>query len=472
MTLGSIRLRLTAWYLVMLAVGLSLFGVGSWFAMRASAFDTIDEELEDRIRGVEKFMHLQIAALSPVEIRDEFREHSVLGPGGDLFQVCNEKGEWLYRSAVLESSQVPIRLPNQVGERPIYENLAVQGTSVRFATGRVIVNSHPYTIQVAAPLNEFYGALERFRLILWLAAPVILIAAGLGGYWISRRALTPVDQITATAESISIGNLSERLKVPKTSDELQRLSETLNRMLARLDVSVERRSQFTADASHELRAPVSLIRTTAELAVQDGRTNTEYHEDMAQILAEAERTSQLIDSLLLLARADAGQGGLQHELTDVSRSVAEAINQGRKLAAPKRIVLKTDPSIPQVVVHGDAEALRRLFFILIDNAIKYTPDEGQIQIRVDLLEGKAAITVADTGIGIAETDQPHIFDRFWRADKVRSRGTGGAGLGLSIARWIVDQHNGSIEVRSSPGQGSAFTVKIPLARIPSTMVAV
>lgn len=472
MTLGSIRLRLTAWYLVMLAVGLSLFGVGSWFAMRASAFDTIDEELEDRIRGVEKFMHLQIAALSPVEIRDEFREHSVLGPGGDLFQVCNEKGEWLYRSAVLESSQVPIRLPNQVGERPIYENLAVQGTSVRFATGRVIVNSHPYTIQVAAPLNEFYGALERFRLILWLAAPVILIAAGLGGYWISRRALTPVDQITATAESISIGNLSERLKVPKTSDELQRLSETLNRMLARLDVSVERRSQFTADASHELRAPVSLIRTTAELAVQDGRTNTEYHEDMAQILAEAERTSQLIDSLLLLARADAGQGGLQHELTDVSRSVAEAINQGRKLAAPKRIVLKTDPSIPQVVVHGDAEALRRLFFILIDNAIKYTPDEGQIQIRVDLLEGKAAITVADTGIGIAETDQPHIFDRFWRADKVRSRGTGGAGLGLSIARWIVDQHNGSIEVRSSPGQGSAFTVKIPLARIPSTMGAV
>jgi signal transduction histidine kinase len=160
-------------------------------------------------------------------------------------------------------------------------------------------------------------------LILWLAAPVILIAAGLGGYWISRRALTPVDQITATAESISIGNLSERLKVPKTSDELQRLSETLNRMLARLDVSVERRSQFTADASHELRAPVSLIRTTAELAVQNGRTNTEYHEDMAQILAEAERTSQLIDSLLLLARADAGQGGLQHELTDCREASAK-----------------------------------------------------------------------------------------------------------------------------------------------------
>src|SRR5215212_7681473 len=130
MHFGSIRMRLTAWYLAMLAVGLGVFGVGSWFAMRASAFDAVDEELEDRIRGIDKFMQLQIAALSPVEIRDEFREHSVLGPGGDLFQVCDEKGQWLYRSSVLESSQIPIRLPDQVGDSPIYEDLAVQGTAV------------------------------------------------------------------------------------------------------------------------------------------------------------------------------------------------------------------------------------------------------------------------------------------------------------------------------------------------------
>src|SRR5436853_3900755 len=136
MAFGSIRLRLTAWYLVMLALGLSVFGVGSWFAMRASAFHTIDEELEDRVRGIQKFMQAQIASLSPIEIRDEFREHSVLGPGGDLFQVCNEKGEWLYRSAVLENSQTPIRLPDQLGARPVFENLSVQGTPVRFATSR------------------------------------------------------------------------------------------------------------------------------------------------------------------------------------------------------------------------------------------------------------------------------------------------------------------------------------------------
>jgi heavy metal sensor kinase len=462
MSFGSIRLRLTAWYLAMLAVGLGLFGVGSWFAMRGSVFHTVDEELDDRIHGVKKFMELQIAALSPLEIRDEFREHSVLGPGGDLFQVCDEKGQWLYRSAVLEDSQVPIRLPNELRYQPLYENLVVQDTPVRFATGRVVVNGRPYTIQVAAPLKEFDEALERFKLILWLAAPLLLIGAGLGGYLISRRALNPVDRITAAAESISISNLADRLDVPKSSDELQRLSETLNRMLGRLNASVQRISQFTADASHELRVPIALMRTTAELAVHHRRTPDEYHEDMLQILAETERTSKLIDSLLLLARADAGGTELQHELTDMSLSVREALDQAQILAAEKQIELTAEIDGP-VVVHGDGEALRRLCFILIDNAIKYSSERGHVQVALKPVDGKAVITVADSGIGISKSDLPHIFDRFWRADKVRSRGMGGAGLGLAIARWIVDQHGGSVDVQSKPGEGSTFAVRVPLA---------
>ena len=464
MIAGSIRVRLTSWYLAMLALGLGVFGVGSWFAMSVSVFNTIDEELEDRIHGVEKFMQLQIASLSPVEIRDEFREHSVLGPGGDLFQVCNEKGEWLYRSAVLESSQMPIRLPNQVGAQPVYESLTVQDIPIRFATGRVVVNGHPYTIQVAAPLKEFNEALERFRWILWSLAPVLLVGAGAGGYLISRRALKPVDQIATAAESISISNLSNRLDVPKTADELQRLSETLNRMLARLDGSVQRMSEFTADASHELRAPVSLIRTTAELAVTVGRTNSEYHEDMRHILGEAERTSRLIESLLLLARADAGEDGLQRELTNPASSIHEAIEQGRKLADEKHVTLTAHVDEEAVAVLGDADALRRLAFILIDNAIKFNTEGGSVEARLSSHAGQAVFTVRDTGIGIAPEDLPHVFDRFWRADRVRSRGTGGAGLGLAIARWIVDRHRGTIEVESQPGRGSTFTVKIPLAQ--------
>lgn len=328
-----------------------------------------------------------------------------------------------------------------------------------------MVNDHSYTIQVAAPLNEFYEALERFRVMLWFSAPLLMIGAGFGGYWISRRALKPVDQMTTVAESISISNLSDRLEVPKTSDELQRLSETLNRMLARLNTSVQGISRFTADASHELRAPVSLIRTTAELAVHSGRTKQEFHEDMVQILAEAVRTTKLIDSLMLLARADAGVSEWQHELTDVSTRLREAVEQGRGLAAEKRIELTVDFESVPVVVRGDSEALRRLFYILIDNAIKYTPEGGRVQVRLQVSGRQAAIKVTDAGIGISDSDLPHIFDRFWRADKVRSRGMGGAGLGLSIARWIVDQLHGSIEVQSQPGQGSTFSVKIPLADV-------
>ncbi len=237
-------------------------------------------------------------------------------------------------------------------------------------------------------------------------------------------------------------------------------------MLARLNESVQRIAEFTADASHELRAPVSLIRTTAELAVSGGRSNAEYHEDMKQILTEAERTSRLIDSLLLLARADAGTDGVMRELTDVARPVAVAIAQARPLALERRIQLSVDLKGDSVIVRGDDEALCRLFFILIDNAIKYTPEGGSVAVNLSASDEHAVASVTDSGIGIAPEDIQRIFDRFWRADKVRSRGLGGAGLGLSIARWIVMRHQGAIDVRSSPGKGSTFTVSLPLADLP------
>lgn len=460
----SIRVRLTAWYLLILLLGLAAFGVGSWFAMRASAFHTIDEELVDRIHGVEKFMQIQIASLSPVEIRDEFREHSVLGPGGDLFQVCDGRGVWLYRSAVLENNEVPIRRPDRLSGRPIFEELTVEKTPIRFATQRVVVNNQPYAIQVGAPMREFYEALNRFGVILWFSVPLLVAVAGVGGVWISHHALRPVDQIAAAAESISITNLANRLDVPATGDELQRLSETLNRMLSRLNSAVQRMSQFTADASHELRAPVTLIRTTAELAVHGGRTNAEYHEDMAQILAEAERTSRLIDSLLLLARADAGEGALQMEPCNLAVSIRRAADHVQGLANERKIRLECRLEA-KPVVSGDADALRRLVFILLENAIKYNTAGGTVLVTLACRDGSAVCAVADSGIGIAEADLDHIFDRFWRADKVRSRGTGGAGLGLSIARWIVERHHGAIGVSSELGKGATFTVTLPTIHV-------
>lgn len=462
MNFRAIRVRLTVWYLVILALGLGALGVGSWFGMRASLFHAIDQELEDRIQGVQKFMNEQIASLSLVEIRDEFREHSVLGPGGDLFQVCNRNGEWLYRSLPLENNRVPIRKPDQLGGASLQENLTVQNIPVRFVSRRVVVRGEPYTVQVATPMHEFYEALDRFSTILLFSVPLLLVVASAGGYWISTRALRPVEEIRSTAKSISIRNLSERLTVPNSGDELQRLSETLNEMLARLSDSVERMSQFTADASHELRAPVSLIRTTAELAIQQSRTNAQFSEDMGHILTEAERTSHLIDSLLLLARADSVEDGLQKELTDWSLSVREAIEQVASAAKEKKIQIDLHAPQTAVAVYGDAEALRRLALIVLDNAIKYSPESSAVNVTMSVEHGQAVCSVTDSGIGISPADQEHIYDRFWRADKARSRGLGGAGLGLSIAKWIADRHKGTIQVSSGPGKGSRFEIRIPL----------
>lgn len=458
----SIGFRLAAWYFVVFACGLTAFSIVAWFAMRASIYHAIDDELRDRVRGVAKFMNLQISSLSVPEIRDEFREHSVLGPGGDLFQVCDENGQWLYRSVPLESNNVPITTPLALGAAK-FETLRVEGRSLRFYSSRIDVNGKPYTVQVAAPMNEAFEALERFRLLLGLATPLLLLAASAGGYWLSARALSPVDEISRAAQRISIENLADRLPVSHTGDQLQRLSETLNAMFSRLEAAVRRITQFTADASHELRAPVSLIRTTAEVAVQrHDRAAAEYFQALREILEESERTSQVVDSLMLLARADSGAEMLERSPVDARAIVRDAADQGEKLARNHGLAFNLNLPDRLVPIQADGNALRRALLILIDNAVKYTPRGGAVTVKLEANEGLARASVSDTGIGIAESDIPHLFDRFWRADKARSREQGGAGLGLSIAKWIVDIHRGSMHVQSELSKGSTFTVMLPL----------
>jgi heavy metal sensor kinase len=458
----SIGFRLSAWYFLVFAAGIAAFSVLAWFAMRASLYQAIEEALGDRVRGVQTFMEKQISSLSIPEIRDEFREHSVLGPGGDLFQVCNETGQLLYRSIPLEANNVPVALPASLGT-PRLETLRVQGHMLRFYSQRISVNGKVYTVQVAATVDEALQALERFRGILGLAAPLLLMAATAGGFWISRRALAPVDEISRAAQRISIENLAERLHVPKTGDQLQRLSETLNEMLSRLEASVSRMTQFTADASHELRAPVSLIRTTAEVAaLKRDRPANEYLEALDDIQDEAERTSQVVDSLMLLARTDSGKEMLDRAPADACAIVRGAAEQGERLAQNRGVGFGVDVPPSGIPIQADAEALRRALLILMDNAAKYTSRGGSVRVSLASHDGFAIASVSDTGIGIAPEDIPHVFDRFWRADKARSREQGGAGLGLSIAKWIVDMHGGSISVQSKLNNGSVFTIRVPL----------
>jgi heavy metal sensor kinase len=454
-----IRLRLTAWYFAILAVVLSAFGVTAYLAMRHSIRQTVDEELQARAEGVHQLIERTIQRGAPQDLPEGVREHTELRAGGALLQVSDEQGNWIYRSSVMSDYAVPV--PATAPKRAT--EFLGKTVPLRIWTQKATVAGHVYTIQAAFEMDDFYEALEHFALLLFISIPTLLLCAAGGGYWISSRALEPVDQITQTARTISAQNLSSRLDVPQSRDELQRLSETLNGMLERLEAAFKKITQFTADASHELRTPVAVMRTRAELCLRKARSADEYREVIAEVLAELEKTSVLIEQLMFLARADSGAETLHFTSTNVADVLREACHQGSALAEAKQIAFQEEIPGGSMWIQGDASSLRRLFLILIDNAVKYTPPSGQVEVSLQRNDGYAVAEVRDTGIGIAETDLPNVFERFYRADKSRTRELGGVGLGLSIGRWITEVHSGSIKVHSSPGQGSSFQIKLPLA---------
>jgi len=243
---------------------------------------------------------------------------------------------------------------------------------------------------------------------------------------------------------------------------LQRLSQTLNSMLERLEASFDRITQFTADASHELRTPLALMRTTTEVSLRTSQTVAEYREAQEEVLSELEKTSSLVEKLMLLARADAGVETLQHPPVNLVECLHDACKDGKILAEAKRLTFKEDIQSSELFVEGDSHALHRLFLILIDNAVKYTSSGGSITVEIKRINASAVAEFRDTGIGISADDLPNIFERFYRADKARSRVFGGVGLGLSIARWVAEAHRGSIEVHSTVDTGSVFRVRLPL----------
>lgn len=459
-----IRVKLTAWYFAVLAATLALFGAVAFFAMQKSIERTVDENLRDRASDVQKLM-ARVAREDPESLADELREHAELQEEGGLLQVADSEGRWVYRSRLMKGLDVPLK---QVSEPTTY-NLRIwrphRKLHLRILATSVSLSGQSYEIEVAAPMGDYREALDHFESLLLMLSPTLLLLASAGGYWMSRRALKPVDEITRTAQNISHKNISSRLTVPQSRDELQRLSETLNGMLERLEGAFKRITQFTGDASHELRTPVALMRTTAELSLRKPRSDAEYREALSQILKELERTSDLIEKLMLLARADSGAEAIHFERIDLAESLREACGQGRTLADAKQLTFEQQIGNSNLFVEGDKHALERLFLILMDNAVKYTQPGGQVTVSLVISKDFAAVEVRDTGIGIASEDLPHIFERFYRAEKARSREFGGIGLGLSIGRWIAEAHGGIIEVESNVGRGSVFRVRLPLSNV-------
>ncbi len=454
-----IHVRLTAYYLLSLGIIVTLFAVGSWYAMKKSMYDAVDRDLNYRMRAVVPFLKSH-SLNTPEEFTRTFENSPDSSIVGVFVQITDAKPAVLYQSEVLASHHVPVFSAPDADGTISWDVANEKGWTVRVASKRVTVEGVVLNVHVVEPLTDLLGALHELTMYLSLLILVALLLATVAGYGISRRALAPVERLRQEAEAIDPTDLTTRLHVPSGKDELGRLARTLNSMLSRIEAGFRSVERFTADASHELRAPLAFIITTGEVSLRRERSSEELTETVSKIAGEARRMSKLVENLLMLARGDAQRDNVNDEAVDLIALLSEVREQMAPAAAAKKLQLRTIiPSI-NVRVHGIGSELRSLFLILLDNAIKYT-DVGGVDVTLKLDQTHVIITVFDTGIGIGPSDLPHIFDRFWRADKVRSRAEGGAGLGLSLAVQIVQRYHGTIGVDSVLGSGTSFIVKFP-----------
>jgi len=454
----TIRARLTLLYFVVLAASFLAFFWICDFGFRRGIETTVNDASRSNLEIVQRVLTLS-SSKGTTKVQKELNELSELWANGAIFQVSQADGSWIFRSPRFLLVQSPLPMPANTGVSFLTTNLDSQ--QYRIAQKSIWIDGQLFHVSAAVPTEPFDQALDRFRLIEKRFLPLLVVLASILGYWLSGRALAPVNRIIRSAEQIGLQNLSRRLEVPKAADELRRLTVTLNAMLERIESSVKRIRQFTANASHDLRTPLSLIRTHAELALRRTRTELEYRESLTRILSVSEETTQLIEALLTLARTDAGAAHLRFTQLDLTPLLQKVSRQVSLLAHSKDLSFSSDLTDEHLFVAGDSAALESLILAILDNAVKYTPAGGSVCFRSSGAPREVVIEVEDTGVGIAVEDLPRVFDRFFRADQVRSREVPGSGLGLSIAHWIADTHKGRIEVESAIGSGSLFRIALP-----------
>jgi heavy metal sensor kinase len=451
-----IRLRLTLWYCAMFAAAAVLLSVSSWWMLRRSLMATEYHELQERAEDVQLLLK-QLGPDATLSFQQQkFGEIYQVKDDGKYLQVMNQDGNWLYRSKRMIDEGLRLAAPG---------DLPSQGTVVEFHQGTRYVmalaypiqaNGRAYSVQTGIALNKSMVLLSAFGTQLFLLTPAVLVLAAIGGHVMSRKALAPVAAIATEARRINDRNLDVRLPIAQTKDEIAHLSETLNQMLARVESGVRSIRDFTANAAHELRTPLALIRTEVEVALSKPRAAEEYREACEQVQMETVRMSGLIDSLLALARADAGMEALRFELVDASRLAIEVGEKWKTAMLLAFLDFSVETPAELVFVRGDMNALQRLLTILLDNSVRYTQPGGSVNLRVAREGGRVLLSVQDSGIGIAPEHQLRIFDRFYRVDRTRGGVSRGSGLGLALAQWIAEKHDTGILLESTFGKGSSF----------------
>jgi heavy metal sensor kinase len=457
--LRSISLRLTVWFSSVFLIGLILFGVAMRMDLAYSLHAGRQRTLMRRASRLEELL-AGSKHLTPAERAYKFKEFEEGTPEGSLIQVFDADNHLVYPAEADHAVIFPWPAGPVTGELR-WSKTFIKGQPYLILTRPIKIDSRRLSVFVAGQLSDNESLLFRFQVGLLSTIPALFLLSAVGGYLLSRRALKPVDRLTVSARAFSVNNLSGRLPVVHSGDELQRLAETCNDMLARLEGAVMQMKRFTADASHELRSPLSFIRTVAEFERLKPDIDAESSQAFADIIQETDQAGHLLEDMLALARADSGEGNWKMMPVDLTAVMQESCSRIRLLAGARRQTVRLDAQ-ESAWVTADPDSVGRLVWILLDNAVKYTPEEGRIEVQVTRTGREVKVSVSDTGIGIPSSALPHIFDRFYRVDPSRSE-VNGTGLGLAIARWIAEKHHAALTVSSQQDVGSTFQVVFPAA---------
>jgi heavy metal sensor kinase len=471
MNTRSLSFRLVTWYASLLIVVFVLLGALTLLFLRhyleANLLDAqarrarqiADTLLVAADHGGETGIGQQVEDLYSPEANDRF------------MRITRGDGRVLYASgAPKDRSFDPLNVPApqlEAGQGRLHEERLPQETP---RTGSLLIAAVPYTspagsrylVEVGASTIPTDETVAHVLIMLAVGLPIAVLFAVVGGFVLVRRSLRPVDRIAHKAEQITQQNLSERLPVVQTGDELERLATSLNHMIARLEDAVTTSKRFVADASHELRTPLSVLRGELESLAQSREMKPQARETLGSMLEEVDRLAEIVEGLLALSRLDAGEATSEWVRFDLAELASTTADQMSLLAEDKNITVVREASTG-LIVEGDRSRIKQVIVNLLDNAIKYTPNGGSVRISVTRDGQSAVLDVTDTGIGIPPGALPHVFERFFRVEESRSREQGGAGLGLSIVKSICAAHGAEVEVTSEPGKGSRFRVRQPLA---------
>ncbi|OGL45113.1 MAG: hypothetical protein A2W05_00865 [Candidatus Schekmanbacteria bacterium RBG_16_38_10] len=462
----NIRFKLVVWYMFILCLILIPFSTYLYLSLKKSLNEQLNYELKlgcvEVIEDVNEFLKTnELEKLS----KDNSME-TLLDPISDYVLVFDRERNLIYKSDKFRKhSQIlkKIKLNKNYTEKSAVQDIKLsKNRSIRVMTARNGGNGTPeFYVQVGLPLKDIEYPLNRLLITLIIALPATLIVSSILGWFFVYKSLKPIDDITKAAMMIGVGDFNQRLRPIKNNDEVGRLVNTFNNMISKLDESFKQICQFTADVSHELRTPLTIIKGEIEVTLKKVRTSEEYKRTLEVLLEEVDGMTKIVEDLLFLERADSGIIKLNILEINLDILLKDICEQFRNIVDKKKLKLSIDINSGNAVIKGDASQIKKVFVNLLDNAVKYTNEGGEIVISVSDLGKYMKITFSDTGIGIPPEELPFIFERFYRVDRSRTADTGGSGLGLSICETIVKAHKGTIEVKSNPSSGTTFEVCLP-----------